>query len=123
MTEQAQGKPNHRTGPSIDSITDVRKLGGPSSSLASASSILQNYLPQALQPSQSGGNQQELVHVKARREAKIADEDYRKALEKLERMRLAIEEKLEVGMNQWESWERERLNAVKTGTCDMSLSP
>jgi hypothetical protein len=80
--------------------------------LATASSMLQNYLPQALKNASMNG---EASHVKARREAKAADEEYREALGELEDMRLGIEARLESGMGQWEGWERERLKAVKTG--------
>ena len=80
--------------------------------LAAASSMIQNYLPQALKNASMNG---EAGHVKARREAKAADEEYREALGELEDMRLGIEARLESGMGQWEGWERERLKAVKTG--------
>jgi hypothetical protein len=78
-------------------------------SLATASSLIQNYL---LKGSISLA---EPAHVRARREAKLADEEYREALRELEDMRLGIEQRLERGLGVWEGWERERLRAVKTG--------
>jgi len=73
--------------------------------------MLQSYLPQALKNASSA----DPAHIKARRDAKIADAEYREALGELEDMRLGIESRLEAGMAQWENWERERLRAVKTG--------
>jgi hypothetical protein len=73
--------------------------------------MLQNYLPQALKNASSA----DPAHIKARRDAKTADAEYREALGELEDMRLGIESRLEAGMAQWENWERERLRAVKTG--------
>jgi hypothetical protein len=89
------------------------KLASPSvASLAAASSLLQNYLPQALKNASGNGDP---IHIRARRDAKAADGEYREALSELEEMRLGIETRLESGMELWENWERERLRAVKTG--------
>lgn len=56
------------------------------------------------------------MHVRARREAQKADEDYKNAVKRLENTRLALEERLEHGLRVWEKWEKERGGVVKTGT-------
>lgn len=55
------------------------------------------------------------MHVRARREARKADEDYKTGVKKLENTRLALEERLEHGLRVWEKWEKERGGVVKTG--------
>lgn len=55
------------------------------------------------------------MHVRARREARKADEDYKNGVKKLENTRLALEERLEHGLRVWEKWEKERGGVVKTG--------
>ncbi len=55
----------------------------------------------------------ELPHVKARKEAKSADERYAEAVEELDVFRLRLEEKIEQGLKLWERWERERTDVVK----------
>lgn len=78
--------------------------------LSVASSVMRNYLG-----SNAGAVTEEPPLVIARREAKIADEEYRAAVEQLDLIRLRLEETIERGLRQWEKWERERLNAAKTG--------
>jgi hypothetical protein len=89
-------------------------------SLSTASTLVKSYLPaltslpSALNPSADSGA--EASHVKARKEAKIADEEYRAGVDDLEMMRLRVEEWVEKGLKNWERWERERMGSVKTGT-------
>jgi hypothetical protein len=81
------------------------------------STLVRNYLPASI--SSSLGNTSpsttEPAHVRARREAKKADNEYREALDALEVIRLRVEEQVELGLRIWDRWERERLGAVKTG--------
>ena len=73
-------------------------------------SIFKSYLPSGL------AHSDEPVHVRMRREAAKADEDYREGVRSVEARRLYMEESIETGMRIWERWERERLGAVKSGT-------
>ncbi|KAJ9123068.1 hypothetical protein QFC22_001257 [Naganishia vaughanmartiniae] len=87
-------------------------------SLSTASTLVKSYLP-ALSSlpgglgsvMESGGD---APHVKARREAKIADDEYRSGVNELEVMRLRVEEWIEKALKSWERWERERIGSVKT---------
>ncbi|KAH9945710.1 hypothetical protein B0H21DRAFT_860177 [Amylocystis lapponica] len=56
----------------------------------------------------------EPIHVKARREADIADQEYRVAVRKLDRQRLALEERIEETLKTLQKWEFDRLRALKT---------
>ncbi|KAG6890096.1 hypothetical protein C0995_012045 [Termitomyces sp. Mi166 len=62
----------------------------------------------------SNANDGEPAYMKARHEADIADNIYRKAVRKLDRHRLALEERLEETLKLLQRWETERLRAVKT---------
>ncbi len=79
--------------------------------------LMRNYLPSSISSSLSNASSvpSESAHGKARREAKRADDEYREALDKLEIMRLRVEEQVEAALRVWERWERERLGVVKTG--------
>lgn len=68
----------------------------------------------------ANGNSQESPYQKARREAEEADKTYRVAVRKLDRQRLALEERIEEALKTLQRWEADRLGAVKTG---MSLTP
>lgn len=78
--------------------------------LSAASSAMRNYLGPT-----AAATTEEPPLVSARREAKVADSEYRAAVEQLDLIRLRLEETIESGLRQWERWERERLNAAKTG--------
>ncbi|KAF5383527.1 hypothetical protein D9615_003598 [Tricholomella constricta] len=56
----------------------------------------------------------EPAYVRARQEADEADRVYRLAVRKLDRQRLALEERLEEMLKLLQRWEMERLRAVKT---------
>ncbi len=56
------------------------------------------------------------MYVRARHEAEEADKVYRSAVRRLDRQRLALEERLENTLKTLQVWELERLRAVKTGT-------
>jgi hypothetical protein len=87
-------------------------------SLTAASTLVKSYLPALTSlPTALNPSSDEAPHVKARKEAKIADEEYREGVDSLERMRLRVEEWVEKGLKSWERWERERLQSVKTGSC------
>ncbi|KAH8093805.1 hypothetical protein BXZ70DRAFT_949249 [Cristinia sonorae] len=59
-------------------------------------------------------NTGEPVHVRARREAEAADQDYRVAIRRLDRQRLGLEERIEDVLKTLQKWELDRLRAVKT---------
>ncbi|KAH9935934.1 uncharacterized protein BXZ73DRAFT_89427 [Epithele typhae] len=56
----------------------------------------------------------EPAHVRARREAETADQDYRTAVRKLDKRRLGLEERIEETLKLLQKWELERLRAIKT---------
>ena len=60
-------------------------------------------------------NAGEPVHIRARREAEQADQEYRVAIRKLDRQRLGLEERIEDVLKTLQKWELDRLRAVKTG--------
>ncbi|HEV7737603.1 MAG TPA: hypothetical protein VGO47_09580 [Chlamydiales bacterium] len=66
--------------------------------------------------SSANGVSSEPFYLRARREAEEADRLYRVAVRKLDRQRLAFEEKVEETLKVLQRWETERLRAVKTGT-------
>ncbi|KAJ9093726.1 hypothetical protein QFC21_006322 [Naganishia friedmannii] len=87
-------------------------------SLSTASTLVKSYLP-ALSSLPSGlgsiaENGTDAPHVRARREAKLADDEYRSGVNELEVMRLRVEEWMEKALKSWERWERERIGSVKT---------
>ncbi|GBE86582.1 predicted protein [Sparassis crispa] len=65
----------------------------------------------ALNTNQNGN---EPSHVKLRRDAEVADREYRIAIRKLDRQRLALEERIEDTLKTLQRWELDRLRAVKT---------
>lgn len=109
--------------PTSKSTSAVNTANAPAAtalpSLSSASTLVKSYLPAltslpgALTGSADSGS--DAPHIKARKEAKIADEEYRAGVDDLERMRLRVEEWVEKGLKNWERWERERMGSVKTG--------
>ena len=56
----------------------------------------------------------EPFHIRARQEANAADAAYRAGVRKLDRQRLALEERLEETLKTLQKWETDRLRAVKT---------
>ncbi|OSX64294.1 hypothetical protein POSPLADRAFT_1065539 [Postia placenta MAD-698-R-SB12] len=59
-------------------------------------------------------NNAEPAHIRARREAEAADREYRISIRKLDRQRLALEERIEDTLKTLQKWELDRLRAVKT---------
>ena len=57
----------------------------------------------------------EPAHVKARAEAQVVNERYRRAVRALDRQRTALEDQIERGLKLWNRWELDRLRSVKTG--------
>ncbi|EIW58644.1 uncharacterized protein TRAVEDRAFT_29154 [Trametes versicolor FP-101664 SS1] len=53
-------------------------------------------------------------YVRARRDAEVADQEYRVAVRKLDRQRLGLEERIEDTLKTLQKWELDRLRAVKT---------
>lgn len=76
---------------------------------ANIQTLFKSYLPAALATSD------EPLHVRIRREATKADEQYRDAVDVAEAARLEMEERIERGLRLWERWERERLGALRQG--------
>ena len=72
---------------------------------------LVNLVSKALNTSGANG---EPAYVRARNEADDADKAYRIAVRKLDRHRLALEERIEETLKVLQRWETERLRAVKT---------
>ena len=62
----------------------------------------------------STNSHSEPAYVRARNEANEADKTYRVAVRKLDRHRLAVEERIEDTLKVLQRWETERLRAVKT---------
>lgn len=75
-----------------------------------ASSLVKNYLPSAISRTVA---REEPQIVRLRRETKLADDEYKAAVEQLDHVRLRMEERISAGLRSWERWERERLAAVK----------
>lgn len=84
-------------------------LHSPLSPAASANiqSLVHKYLPSSLSTAD------EPVHVRLRKEAIRADEQYREGVKTAEARRLEMEERIERGLRMWERWERERLGVVR----------
>ncbi|OCH93651.1 hypothetical protein OBBRIDRAFT_790007 [Obba rivulosa] len=59
-------------------------------------------------------NSGEPAHIRARREADVADKEYRVAVRKLDRQRLGLEERIEETLKTLQKWEMDRLRAIKT---------
>jgi hypothetical protein len=55
------------------------------------------------------------AHVRQRKEALLAEQVYREAVQKLDRTRCRMEEVIEEGLKTLQRWEGDRLRAVKTG--------
>jgi hypothetical protein len=60
-------------------------------------------------------NSSEPAYIRARQDADEADKAYRIAVRRLDRHRLALEERIEDTLKILQRWESERLRAVKTG--------
>ncbi|PPQ63306.1 hypothetical protein CVT24_006751 [Panaeolus cyanescens] len=71
---------------------------------------LVNLVSKALNANSNG----EPVYIRARQEAEEADQTYRVAVRRLDRHRLALEERIEDSLKLLQRWETERLRAVKT---------
>ena len=56
-------------------------------------------------------------YIKAREDAKVADQAYRVAARNLDRQRLVLEDRIEDTLHTLQRWEVDRLRAVKSGTC------
>ncbi|KAF8631927.1 hypothetical protein AX15_002180 [Amanita polypyramis BW_CC] len=79
-------------------------------SLLKRTGTLVTMVTKALNSSPNG----EPTHLRARQEAEEADKTYRVAVRKLDRHRLALEERLEEMLKTLQRWEAERLRAIKT---------
>ncbi|KAJ9091823.1 hypothetical protein QFC19_008936 [Naganishia cerealis] len=102
----------------VENITPPTHSTSTLPTLSTASTLVKSYLPSLSSLPvglvSSGENGTDAPHVKARKEAKIADEEYRNGVAELEMMRLMAEEWVEKGLKSWERWERERIGSVKT---------
>jgi hypothetical protein len=68
-----------------------------------------------VQQAVSGEKSSEPAFVQKRREAEAAEKEYQIAVRKLDRQRLALEERIEDTLRLLQRWESERLRALKTG--------
>lgn len=88
--------------PSVPQVTD---------NLLKRTGTLYSLVSKALNTSSSSS---EPAHIRARQEANEADNAYRLAVRRLDRHRLALEERIEEALKVLQRWEIERLRAVKT---------
>ena len=65
--------------------------------------------------SKAWGTNAEPPFIRRRREATNAEADYRKAIRALDRHRLKLEERIEELLKALQTWESDRLHAVKSG--------
>ncbi|KAI0058993.1 hypothetical protein BV25DRAFT_1890544 [Artomyces pyxidatus] len=86
------------------------KLAPVADNLIKRSNNFLNVVSKALSTNPNG----EPPHVRARLEADAADRNYRIAVRKLDRQRLALEERIEEALKIMQKWEADRLRAVKT---------
>ncbi|KAI0367057.1 hypothetical protein BV20DRAFT_1093145 [Pilatotrama ljubarskyi] len=89
-------------------LTPIEKLSPLAQNVAGRTSGLANLVSKAFA---ANG---EPAYVRARREAEIADKEYRIAVRKLDRQRLGLEERIEEALKALQKWELDRLRAVKT---------
>lgn len=61
------------------------------------------------------GTHVEPPFIRCRREAKLAEDEYRKDVRSLDRHRLSLEQKIEKTLGDLQVWESGRLHAVKDG--------
>lgn len=78
--------------------------------MAKRSNTLVDFVSKAITASTTS----EPIYVKARAEAEAADKTYRLAIRKLDRQRLGLEERIEDILKKLQTWESDRLKAVKT---------
>lgn len=78
-------------------------------------------LAQLVSKALSVNSTNEPAYIKARRDADIADQEYRVAVRRLDRQRLGLEERIEETLKVLQKWEIDRLRAVKTGMSYCSL--
>lgn len=67
-----------------------------------------------------GTSAQQPAHVRQRKEALTAEQEYRSAVQKLDRTRCRLEEVIEEGLKTLQLWEAARLRAVKSGKSELS---
>ncbi|CDO73283.1 hypothetical protein BN946_scf185008.g45 [Trametes cinnabarina] len=89
-------------------LTPIEKLSPLAQTVAGRTTGLANLVSKAFA---ANG---EPPHVRARREAELADQEYRVAVRKLDRQRLGLEERIEEALKTLQKWELDRLRAVKT---------
>ncbi|KAH9851942.1 hypothetical protein C2E23DRAFT_214849 [Lenzites betulinus] len=89
-------------------LTPIDKLSPLTQNIAERTGGLANLVSKAFTASA------EPPYVRARRDADIADKDYRIAVRKLDRQRLGLEERIEDTLKTLQKWELDRLRAVKT---------
>ncbi|KAI0352312.1 hypothetical protein OH77DRAFT_1428605 [Trametes cingulata] len=89
-------------------LTPIEKLSPLAQNVAGRTSGFANLVSKAFA---ANG---EPAYVRARREAEVADKEYRIAVRKLDRQRLGLEERIEDALKTLQKWELDRLRAVKT---------
>lgn len=93
-------------------ITSPRNLAPIAEGLVKRGGNFVNLVQKALNANANGAA--EPAFVKLRRDAEAADKEYRISVRKLDRQRLALEEKIEETLKMLQRWEGDRLRAVKT---------
>ncbi|TDL23780.1 hypothetical protein BD410DRAFT_856763 [Rickenella mellea] len=78
--------------------------------LVKRSGTLVNFVSKAITTNMTS----EPPYIKARADAEAADQTYRTAVRKLDKQRLGLEERIEDTLKSLQTWETERLRAVKT---------
>ena len=69
----------------------------------------------AVQQAVAGEKSVEPLFILRRREAETAEKEYQLAVRKLDRQRLALEERIDDTLKLLQRWESERFRALKTG--------
>ncbi|THH16990.1 hypothetical protein EUX98_g9211, partial [Antrodiella citrinella] len=93
-----------------DAISPLQKNLSPlADNVAKRTTTFANMVSKAL-----NANTGEPVHIRARRDADVADQEFRVAIRRLDRQRLGLEERIEDVLKTLQKWELDRLRAVKT---------
>ncbi|TCD61771.1 hypothetical protein EIP91_007949 [Steccherinum ochraceum] len=93
-----------------DALSPLQKNLSPlADNMAKRTTSFANLVSKAL-----NANTGEPVHIRARREAEQADQEFRVAIRRLDRQRLGLEERIEDVLKTLQKWELDRLRAVKT---------
>ncbi|KAH9924755.1 uncharacterized protein B0H18DRAFT_1119774 [Fomitopsis serialis] len=97
--------------PAENAVSPIQKTLSPmAEAVATHTTTFASLVSKALNTNGSA----EPLHIRTRREAEVADREYRVAVRKLDRQRLGLEERVEETLKTLQKWELDRLRAVKT---------